>query len=298
MQHHAPPAASPVPAAPASDSNGLAIAAFVISLVGLLATGGLLSPVGLILGLVALGRPAGRGFAIAAIVLGLLGSCGILIGIIAIIAIGIGLVVALIAVVAASGPSLELAMDMTTLAAEIAEHRERTGAFPDSLAQLGIADDRLQDPWGTPLQYETGGADLGFDLVSAGPDGTPGTADDVRLTELGRLFGLDDARITVDGGAGSGGVTRITAGDLEITVSPSDGGEGLVRIAKDGEVVLEKRGEAVSFGSSLPAEGPRAGEAPAAPPTPTDPPAPPAPPSDEQLPAGADVPIGGGTGGG
>ncbi len=290
MQHPAPPAAAPAPS-PSADSNGLAIAAFVISLVGLLATGGLLSPVGLILGLVALGRPAGRGFAIAAIILGLLGSCGILIGIIAVVAIGLGLFVALIAVIAASGSNLELAMDMTTVAAEVAEHRERTGAYPDSLEQLGLETSQLTDPWGTPLRYESGGTDLGFDLVSAGPDGTPDTADDVRLTELGAVFGLDDARISVDGGAGSGGVTRLTAGSLEITVDPNAaGGEGLLRIVNDGKVVLEKRGEAISFGSSLPGGEPSpAPSAPRAAPA-----APDAPDASAEEPAGEDLPIGGG----
>ena len=58
---------------PAEQSNGLAIAGFVCSLLGLF-TGFLLSPIGLILSLVALGRPGGRGFAVAGVVIGLLGS--------------------------------------------------------------------------------------------------------------------------------------------------------------------------------------------------------------------------------
>ena len=49
---------------PAEQSNGLAIAGFVCSLLGIF-TGFLLSPIGLILSLVALGRPGGRGFAVA-----------------------------------------------------------------------------------------------------------------------------------------------------------------------------------------------------------------------------------------
>jgi molecular chaperone DnaK len=64
----------PTPAPP--PTNGLGIAGFVCSLVGLCA-GGLLSPVGLILSLVALGREP-RGFAIAGVILGALGSCGFL----------------------------------------------------------------------------------------------------------------------------------------------------------------------------------------------------------------------------
>ena len=55
-------------------ANTLGLAGFITSVVGIL-FGGLLCPVGLILSLVALGRPP-RGFAVAGAVIGLLGSCG------------------------------------------------------------------------------------------------------------------------------------------------------------------------------------------------------------------------------
>lgn len=60
-------------------NDGMAIASFVVSLVGLIATSGLLSPLGLILGIVAQRRirrsgAGGRGFALAAVVIGAIGT--------------------------------------------------------------------------------------------------------------------------------------------------------------------------------------------------------------------------------
>ena len=52
------------PAVPHRETNGLGVAGFVVSLAGLLLTGGLLSPVGVVISLIALGRRP-RGFAVA-----------------------------------------------------------------------------------------------------------------------------------------------------------------------------------------------------------------------------------------
>jgi hypothetical protein len=57
------------------DQNGLGLASFIVSLVGL-ASVGLLSPIGAVMGLIALRREP-KGFAIAGVVIGLLGSIGI-----------------------------------------------------------------------------------------------------------------------------------------------------------------------------------------------------------------------------
>ena len=54
------------------EGNPLALAAFICSLIGFF-SGGILSPIGVILALFALGKHP-RGFAIAALILGLLGS--------------------------------------------------------------------------------------------------------------------------------------------------------------------------------------------------------------------------------
>ncbi|MCR6688339.1 DUF4190 domain-containing protein [Cellulomonas sp.] len=77
-QHPYPPQGYPGYAA-SPPNDGMAIASFVVSLVGLIATSGLLSPLGLILGIVAQRRirrsgAGGRGFALAAVVIGAIGT--------------------------------------------------------------------------------------------------------------------------------------------------------------------------------------------------------------------------------
>lgn len=286
---------SPAPApAPAEQSNGLAIAAFVISLVGLVGTGGILCPVGLILGLIALGKPGGRGFSIAAIILGLIGSCGVIFAVGIAIIFGIGLLVAFFAFVigaAGSAENVGVAVDMATVAAEVSEYRQRTGGYPERLEDIAVDQEHLVDPWGGRLVYEPTGEQLGFDLVSAGPDGTPDTADDIRLSELGALFGFPDARIEIEGGAGSGGITRITAGELEITIDAgTDGGPERFVVKRGDMTIFEASDNQVRMGSDL-------GSDEAAPPSAPAPPAAPAPARvpDAELPPGSseDVPLGG-----
>src|ERR1043165_9168202 len=67
-----PPGSAPYPIVPQRRTNGLGIAGFVVSLVGIF-TLGLLCPIGLLLSFIALFR-APRGFAIAGLIIGLLGS--------------------------------------------------------------------------------------------------------------------------------------------------------------------------------------------------------------------------------
>ena len=59
-------------------SNGLGIAGFIVSLVGIVGSCGLLCPVGLLMSIIAMRREP-RGFAIAGLIIGLLGSLWIFI---------------------------------------------------------------------------------------------------------------------------------------------------------------------------------------------------------------------------
>jgi hypothetical protein len=105
----------------AAPSNGLGVASFVCSIVGWV-TCGLLCPLGLLFGLIALARPP-RGFAIAGTVLGLLGSIFLVVAGIAIIAAVLGL-----------GVAAALAVDEVQIisAAASLDNTFRTdGAYPD-----------------------------------------------------------------------------------------------------------------------------------------------------------------------
>jgi hypothetical protein len=176
-----PPVAQPV--------NSLAIAGFVCSLVGL-ASAGLLSPIGLILSIVALGREP-KGFAIAGVVIGALGTCGALVGLI-FLGLGAAILAALgIAVVATavSEPQrTELTVDGLRITLKIEEHRGRTGGLPATLEELGLPGDLLLDPWGNRYRYELTGGGTGYRVMTDGPDGEARTGDDLDVRDFQKLW--------------------------------------------------------------------------------------------------------------
>ena len=76
--------------------------------------------------------------------------------------------------------------DLKKLATGIAKYREMNGSIPtapditrltDVLHPLYISDLVRNDGWGVPIDYQVMGTT--FRLVSAGPDGVRGTADDI-----------------------------------------------------------------------------------------------------------------------
>lgn len=180
-------------AAPREETNGLGIAGFVCSLIGLVFTGGLLCPVGLILSLVALGRRP-RGFAIAGVIVGLLGTCGIGIFVIMAIAVGAAAVVATVAGLAGvmlffEQEKVEITTDMAWIAIAAESYEEENGVLPADLDLLDLEPSILTDPWGSPYRYLLVELDPGFDLISAGRDGQFETEDDVALSRLDEAWG-------------------------------------------------------------------------------------------------------------
>jgi hypothetical protein len=156
-------------AAPARPtSNGLGIAGFIVSLVGFISCG-ILSPIGLLLSLIALFRPP-RGFAVAGFILGLIGSI-----IPAIFIAFFGL--AIFSVATLGKPGFQTLFAMGEAQTQIDSHvRSHGNALPDDAdGQAAIASDR--DGWGHPLRYTKTSASR-YELRSAGPDGIMGNSDD------------------------------------------------------------------------------------------------------------------------
>ncbi len=158
-------------------SNGLGIAGFVVSLVGIFSCG-LLSPVGLVLSFVALYRRP-RGFAIAGVIIGAIGSiCGVfslIMGFFSLLlgALGIG------AGVAAGAPYIDTGMRMAHVAEVVAAHRGADGTFPTDLSTLSeLSTEEREDHWGHPLRVVPGEPGK-FEIISNGPDGIAGTRDDI-----------------------------------------------------------------------------------------------------------------------
>jgi len=133
---------------------------------------------------VALGRRP-RGFAVAGIILGLLGTC---VGILMIWVVGFGLLALLgFAAVAfvTEAERFEVTADMITIVGLVQHYEDENRRLPDSLDDLEIPQSKRLDPWGTPYDYRlTSGAKMGFDLVSAGPDLQLDTEDDMQLSRL------------------------------------------------------------------------------------------------------------------
>jgi len=130
-------------------------------------TCGLLSPVGLLVSLVGLTRHP-RGFAVAGVIVGAVGSIGLLV-------FGATFLLALLGFTAAH-ESVAEKQPLWDAAAEIEKYESIQGHLPDSHeGQSAIA--KLSDRRGLPLKYEIAGDE--FVIRSSGPDGKFGTSDDI-----------------------------------------------------------------------------------------------------------------------
>lgn len=159
-------------------SNGLGIAGFIVSLLGLIGTCGLLSPIGLLMSFVAVfKRP--RGFALAGLIIGLVGSIW---AIIAVFVIGLGALAAMVGIGVAP-KHVQAFGDMQTLDQAVRSHMSSGSALPADFKGLTGAAGHTTDPWGN--SYRIIKKDNGkFDIVSDGPDGEPSTSDDLSWVDF------------------------------------------------------------------------------------------------------------------
>lgn len=178
---------------PVRERNGLGVFGFFVALIGIFIPTGIVSLIGLVICLVALGRGP-RGFAAFGVILGLLGCAAWL-------AIGLALilaaVVAVMATVVGGGLAFvllqpevaEVSGDMLNTMMAIHEYREKEQALPATLDELDLVLSRRTDPWGSEYQMVPVDDDWGFDLISSGPDGRFETGDDIRLRTLDQYVG-------------------------------------------------------------------------------------------------------------
>jgi hypothetical protein len=246
------------------ETNGLGVAGFVCSMLGFFFTGGLLCPIGLILSLIALGKQP-RGFAIAGLIVGLLGTCGwaavfIFAGAALLAALGL----AVVAISLSEPEKLEITSDMINMTVAIKAYEEENRYLPADLETLTLKTSTLMDPWGQRYQYHLTDERPGFDIVSAGADGQFGTEDDVRLTTLGEAWNPDGLGIRVSE-LDDGSRVRISVGGRSLTAEGSDDG-GTVTIdlgdrviefvgdEEGGEINVESTGGATSAPDAPPAD--------------------------------------------
>lgn len=163
-------------------SNGVGLAGFICSMVGLVSCG-VLSPVGAILSFIGMFR-APRGFAIAGFVIGLAGSVWVFVMI---------FVIGVASVAAALGwKELKATGDMVAIEGAVSRYVDTNGALPGTLGALPQAAKLpLSDPWGHPYRFVPDDVGKGYTLSSDGPDGKAGTADDVNAYSAHVEYNVD-----------------------------------------------------------------------------------------------------------
>ena len=177
---------------PPRTGNALGVFGFLVALVGIFIPTGIISLLGLVLCLAAIGRSP-RGFAIFGVILGLLGTLFWLIVMIG--ALILGLVAAFIATVFVAGAFMlvqpevvEVTTDMVNVAIEVQDYEQRNQEMPEDMDDLNLGIASATDPWGEPYHLVMIDDEPGFDVISNGPDGKFDTFDDVKLSRLDRLW--------------------------------------------------------------------------------------------------------------
>ncbi|MFI4898598.1 MAG: type II secretion system protein GspG [Phycisphaerales bacterium JB059] len=158
---------------PPAPSNGLGVAGFVTSLVGLVMCAGIICPIGLVLSTIAMFRRP-RGLAIAGFIIGLIGSSWIILVLLFFLVMGVGL--AGVAAMGAGG--IEAGIDATKIHRAMRTHYAANGQIPSTLALLSLDEETLTDPWGRPYRYTIEPDGKRYAIATAGPDGVWDTDDD------------------------------------------------------------------------------------------------------------------------
>lgn len=154
-------------------SNGMGVAGFVCSLLGLLSCG-LLSPFGLLFSFIGMFK-APRGLAVAGFVMGVIGSAWIFV---AVFFVGIAAIAAALGLEDAAA-TVKHVSDAAQIHQAIIEYERANGSPPADLDALGLDDALRLDGWGQPYHIEY--ADGMVTIISNGPDMMPGTDDDRRV---------------------------------------------------------------------------------------------------------------------
>jgi hypothetical protein len=145
-------------------ANVLGIVGFVLAFC--------LPPLGLLLSIIAAFK-APRGFAIAGIIIGLIGT--------ALIATAVAL-----GFVAMSQPVVkiqnEVVADYMLIDAAVKSHQNSSGSIPGSLSEVAaLTADQRTDPWGNQYQIVVPTGSSRWQIRVMGPDGLPETSDDLVL---------------------------------------------------------------------------------------------------------------------
>lgn len=164
---------------PAGGQNGLGLAGFIVSLVGIIFCGGFISPVGMIMSAVAMRRQP-KGFAIAGFVIGLIGSLWLIGVVIAIAFAGLAVILAFVGAAVAVIVASAVGQNAIQVVGAVNEYYDQHNAYPASLDDLAdVSQSQRTDFWGNEFRYELAEDGQAFYLRSDGDDEQPGTNDDI-----------------------------------------------------------------------------------------------------------------------
>lgn len=175
--------------------NGLGLASFIVSLVGVLFCGGIICPIGVIMAIIAMSKPP-KGFAIAGLVIGIIGSLWlvglVLLLVLASIGVAVGIGAAIFGGILGI-PYFQVALDAQQIRERAGDYLAQNGAYPDSLDALTFTkQSTLEDPWGAAYRYELGADQRSATLTSSGPDKQFDTGDDIVVTFSPNDFNLSN----------------------------------------------------------------------------------------------------------
>lgn len=161
-------------------SNQLGLAGFIVSLVGFVACAGILCPIGLVMSAIALRREP-KGFAMAGVIIGLVGSLGMLVFFL--VLGGLGLIAAAVGI----GAAIHLAeakLDARHIGDAITTQIRAGSPLPTTLDDVqGLQDEWKQDKWGRPYRFTMSEDKKSFTIESDGPDNKHGTFDDIKIEQ-------------------------------------------------------------------------------------------------------------------
>lgn len=177
---------------PRREGNVLGVIGMAVAFLGLFVPTGVVSLLGLMMCMAALGR-APRGAAIFGTILGLIGAtfwlvitiAALLLAIVGVVVAGVGIAVAFMLT---QPEVVEVTSDMVNVGIAAAAYEEEHDRPAEDIESLQLSLAMTTDPWGNPYRYHVTDDELRHDVASSGRDGLFGTPDDIRLSRLDKLW--------------------------------------------------------------------------------------------------------------
>ena len=192
-----------------SQSNTLGLVGFIVSIEGQI-TGGCLEPIGLVLSIIAVFKQP-RGFAIAGIVISLIGLLVFLVLLLPVVLVFVAIGVA----------GALISQTIGEFTGPLNNYYDTNGTYPATLDEVGIDLSVLDEAYGGGWQYNRAPDGQSFTIVGPGPDGQLDTEDDFTIAvDRTRYTGTVGGRQVFDVNFGGGDGAESSAPATPDTPAP------------------------------------------------------------------------------